>query len=358
MIFNLLDLIKIRINNPPKNIYNYLIDEFHFINNVDNKNLKTDVEVNFSDELKINKNNFIVREPVGYDSEGVYWYDTNKNIARINFNDFDNGKTILNVNPNFNKHFFYILILYLISFKAFKFNSVFCHASAVYYKNKTILFPAWRHTGKTNLMLRFLEDGAELISDDGVLMFDDGRILSYSKRIHLLYYNFLRYPYLSKFLDDDMKSLFNLLNDNSKSRLLTDETFNVLNKLIRVRIKNNLLTNKKHSPKYFKCDIVYNLNKNLSLNNGCKITPISLDKLVVKASETSIFELSHFLTAYNAFSLMESNNSSMLQNSNKQFNRIFYNGFSKIRNIHEISFSDNIDVEETFNLVKNHLNEI
>ncbi len=357
MIFNLLDLIKIKINNPPEKIYNYLIDEFHFINNVDNKNLTTDVEVNFYDEVKINKNNFIVRAPVGYDSEGVYWYDTNNNIARINFNDFDKGKTILNVSTNFNEHFLYILILYLISFKALKFNGVFCHASAVNYKNKTLLFPAWRHTGKTNLMLRFLEDGAELISDDGVLMFDDGRIISYSKRIHLLYYNFLRYPSLSEFLDNDMKSLFNLLDINNKSTLVSKETFNVLNKLIRVRIKNKLLTNKRHSPKFFKCDVIYNLNKKLSYNTH-KINPISLEKLAVKASETSIFELGHFLTAYNAWSLMESNYSNILEDPNKQFNKVFNKAFSKIKNTYEISFYKDIDVEKTFKLVKDHLNEI
>ncbi|WP_155118174.1 hypothetical protein [Halorubrum sp. T3] len=73
------------------------------------------------------------------------------------------------------------------------------HASAVSYNGDTYVFPAWRHTGKTNTMLSFLMEGASYLGDDRVLITKDGQIYSFPTMIHLLMYNYNSFPEL---LDD------------------------------------------------------------------------------------------------------------------------------------------------------------
>jgi hypothetical protein len=68
------------------------------------------------------------------------------------------------------------------------------HASGVKYEGQTIVFPAWRHTGKTNTMLTLLEEGASYISDDRLFVSDDGRIRGYPTDLHLMSYNYRSFP--------------------------------------------------------------------------------------------------------------------------------------------------------------------
>jgi len=70
------------------------------------------------------------------------------------------------------------------------------HASAIEYEGETILFPAWRHTGKTNTMLSFAVRGAAFLSDDRLFVDEDGTAYSYPTPINLLQYNLRAFPEL------------------------------------------------------------------------------------------------------------------------------------------------------------------
>ena len=140
MLFNFNNQIRIEIINPPKDHGEYLKKELHFIE--ESKFLKSncDVIISFDSELKMNKkNNIKVKAPVGYDKDGVYLYDQNNELARINFYGFSEKTTEVVVNNNFNIHFLYILVLYLLSFKAIKHKGTFFHASAIKYKGKNFI---------------------------------------------------------------------------------------------------------------------------------------------------------------------------------------------------------------------------
>jgi hypothetical protein len=68
------------------------------------------------------------------------------------------------------------------------------HASGVVYNGKAIIFPAWRHTGKTNTVLSFLQKGASFLADDRLLLGSDGTVLGYPTDLHLLSYNYRSFP--------------------------------------------------------------------------------------------------------------------------------------------------------------------
>lgn len=70
------------------------------------------------------------------------------------------------------------------------------HASGVIFHGKTILMPAWRHTGKTNTMLNLLTRGADVLSDDRLFVDASGTARSYHLPINMLPYNFRSFPEL------------------------------------------------------------------------------------------------------------------------------------------------------------------
>jgi hypothetical protein len=71
------------------------------------------------------------------------------------------------------------------------------HASGVKYNEESIAFPAWRHTGKTNTMLTFLERGAHFLADDRLFIGSENMVRGYPTDLHILSYNYDSFPELT-----------------------------------------------------------------------------------------------------------------------------------------------------------------
>ena len=360
MYFNLKNKVRIKITGAPLRFEKFLHAELNFLSKCEPKSDdKLDVLVEFSDQLKFTQHSIIHKPPIGYDSEGVFWFDPNHNIARINFSNFDTGLTKLIVSNNFNTHFFYILILYLISFKSIKNEGFFCHASAVKYRGKTIIFPAWRHVGKTNLMLELLKDGADLISDDGIIYYSNGEISSFSKRLHLLYFNFLSYPELLKEIDERTAKLIEFIDKARDGKYnLSEKSIQEVLKLIRARIPNSKITKKEFNPKNHKCNLIVHLNKNFSVSlSPPEIVKIDIENLSIKTTESSLFELDHFIEAYKISSLVEGKISNVIDQCRDKIRNISLQAFSHADDHLELNFSNFLDSTKAKKLLDTYLDE-
>lgn len=74
------------------------------------------------------------------------------------------------------------------------------HASGVTIDDSTLVFPAWRHTGKTNLMLNLLQEyGGKYLSDDRLWVHDDGQISGYNLPVNMMPYNVKTFAGLNSF---------------------------------------------------------------------------------------------------------------------------------------------------------------
>lgn len=74
------------------------------------------------------------------------------------------------------------------------------HASGVTVDGSTLIFPAWRHTGKTNLMLNLLQEyGGNYISDDRLWVHKDGQVSGYNLPVNMMPYNVKTFAGLSSF---------------------------------------------------------------------------------------------------------------------------------------------------------------
>jgi hypothetical protein len=70
------------------------------------------------------------------------------------------------------------------------------HASAIIYQGNAIIFPAMGGTGKTAMMLELLSRGADFMSDDHIMVGQEGEMALYPRWIHMMEYNWTLYPEL------------------------------------------------------------------------------------------------------------------------------------------------------------------
>lgn len=97
-------------------------------------------------------------------------------------------------NPNISEWMINPIIESLVRLKISSNGYSFVHGSCINYKGKTIIFPAWRHTGKTNTLLTFLEESADYLSDDRLPVSPSGDVLGFKLPIHLMSYNAQSFP--------------------------------------------------------------------------------------------------------------------------------------------------------------------
>jgi hypothetical protein len=84
----------------------------------------------------------------------------------------------------------------LLFFHALSRGAFLAHSSAVSRAGLGFLFPAWAHTGKTNVALEFVSNGYDYMADDWCLVSSSGEILGYPRWLRLFDYNFAAHPQL------------------------------------------------------------------------------------------------------------------------------------------------------------------
>ena len=352
------EITQILINDPPAVHEKFLKDEFYFASGDDSKIIgEPDVVINFFDENKERINAF--KSPLGNDERGFYWFDFNKRKCRASFHNFSTSKFEVSVDKSFNPNFLYKIIEYIIGARSINKGGVFCHSSAVKYKDKVYLFPAWRHVGKTNILLEFLRRGAEIIADDGVILFQDGTFLPYSNRIHLLYYNLTTHPNLLDKIDESNLRLMKFLEcSEGNDYKFQKNTISRLKELIRIRLPLELVTGVKYEADLIKADAIIHLTRLLDDNlSGFKVKSITSDKLSDMVSQASLFETSYFNDGYILDSVVNGSFDPTLQSSKEIVKKYLYNASKNIKILGDAFFSKCFKPAEAVNEIVKYANE-
>ena len=90
----------------------------------------------------------------------------------------------------------------LLFFSVLSQGAFLAHSSAVSRAGLGFLFPAWAHTGKTNVALEFVSNGYDYMADDWCLLSSTGEILGYPRWLRLFDYNFEAHPQLQQTVGD------------------------------------------------------------------------------------------------------------------------------------------------------------
>lgn len=179
----------------------------------------------------------IVRPPVGIFKGEVCLFDTQGNQLLLNLKDFGSPGYTIQVNPAFNPHFFAIALEYIVGQLLALSEHYLCHASSVRHRGEVLLFPAWRHTGKTNVLLDLLLDGAEYIADDWAIISSDGKVFGLPKRLNLLHYNFLAAPEIIERMPSDFVTLHSFVRRAEAGEFdLNTDVLDLLREQARLRV--------------------------------------------------------------------------------------------------------------------------
>lgn len=355
MKFNIIDKVSFTIADCGDPLSNFIKQEYkNSIQDIDGKkNLNSQFDIQIVED-KVPNNAFKIRNPIIVDSKGVAISDYNGNLARIDFENLGRSTYKVSCDKDFNSYFFANLLEYLLYLEFTNLGYSFCHASSFVFNGKTILCPGWRNTGKTNLLLSFLKDGADFLSDDWILIHKNGTLFSLPKRINLLYYNYPPNmdlidsfdPSLASFSETVLKLInksiyqFSELNDNQ------------LKESLKRRLHFEELFKRKRMIKSKKIDFIFYLNHNN--NRSVNIKKYENNKLQDRMLRVLDFEQSPFKSAYDFYKFYSGDENLLIELARNRSRDIFSSAFENVTETFQIDVFDQNQSE----IIKNKITEI
>jgi hypothetical protein len=305
---------------------------------VDQVGKDADITVEFINDISADSQSIRVRPPVACDEKGVFFHDHNYRVLRVDIEKVGIANFRVTCDVGFNKHFFVVIMEYLIHHLILESGHYFCHASAFIYEGKVILCPAWRHVGKTNILLAFMNEGAQYLGDDWVIVNQEGLIMSMPKRLNLLFYNFREYPELCNHLDEDFKLLFNFVNRAEAGLYeLDDSTLGMLTEKARLRISPFEIFKQEYNGKAVEIDYVFLLRR--KMHSKPNVNEISLGDLAIATTSIIEFEQSHFHLYYLAYKAHNCSDNKYLEKYQANLSGLIEKSFSSIHNLYEITIT-------------------
>jgi len=199
--------LNIAFVDPPDEFVTFLCN--HIPDLLSENDLSADVLIRFVDHL--NGDDELLIEPFARQGGGRFFYvDKYGNKAIVPLENMATSKPleILVEKTVLPSLFYEVIIRMTIRHLLLQKGITFVHASGISIEGQGIIFPAWGGTGKTNIVIQFLQDGADYLGDDLVLVSSDDKIYAFPESITMFDYNFKMFPEYKAQLGIKKKGLF------------------------------------------------------------------------------------------------------------------------------------------------------
>ena len=347
--------IPIKVSGTDCPISSFIKTEYeHYIVEDKVDNIKIAIEII---DDKVPENSYVVRPPVSYDENGVYIFDSERSVVRIDFDNIGSDTYKITCDKDFNPQFFAIILEYLIYLEFLGQGSYFCHSCAFKYHDKVILCPAWRNVGKTNLLIAFsLLGDVHYIADDWSLINKDGKICTFPKRINLLYYNFLEHPELTLLVDSDFKLLVEFTNKAMNGKYnLSEELLVALKEKARIRLDSDKLFDSKIEKYSEKIDFIFVLTKTTNTpERGVNISPLEHEELFTIVQEIIQFEHRPFRLAYSIHKAQTGSQNAFMEKADDELKKLIKSSLGQVNNVYKVYVPD----QKSTDLVKEKILDI
>ncbi len=186
MYLDLHNLIKIELINEPQNIrrfYRHTVGLGVFETSLLSDD-EVDIKITFVDKLKLGSSIELMHSQAAYDDESFYKITPLGRKICLSFENFEPPcKIVCEIGT---KPIELLEILdQLTQYIALKKKAVFIHSAAVFSNGRGILFPGWSAAGKTAILLKLLNEGAQYMSNDSTILKEDGTMLAYPVSLDL-----------------------------------------------------------------------------------------------------------------------------------------------------------------------------
>ncbi len=197
MFLNLHNLVRLELVNEPDEIRQFFRCELGIFetNSLDEE---PDIRISFTDKIELGSGvrfvGTLVGTPIGttaaYDDESLCITNLGRKVS-LPVGNLAKSKYELTCETGiYPPELYDLLPFFFIQHVLLRKNATFVHSSAVSFNDKGLLFPAWGGVGKTSLVLKFLKEGAEFISDELTIVKGDGTMLAYPSTLNLFDYNY------------------------------------------------------------------------------------------------------------------------------------------------------------------------
>ena len=352
MHLRILDYVDVKTEGLQSDITKYLRDEYGYFEATEKSRHAPDIVIEFVEEMSSLEQSVHVRDPISYDNEGVFIHDPDYHVVRIDFEAIGQSTCHVTCDVNFNQYFLSIIMEYLVHFYMVKKEAVFCHSSAFKVDGSVILCPAWRNVGKTNLLLAFLKDGAEYISDDWSVLHSDATIRSLAKRIQLLHYNFDAYPELLDYASDDFVALARFIMLVKKDGYDLDQrTLSALEQKARLRLSPYKTFKQEFDTSSMSLDHVFLLKREMNNDAPVTATKIDTNTLVSKMSAILEFEQSYFHLAYLAHKAQIGKPNPFLDTARERSFRVMHEAMDAMPSRYQVTLQSRHSSEEVHTVI-------
>jgi len=205
MLLNIHNQITVKLESPPDRIQDWYQQELPLFLEPTDK--QPNIIVRFS-KLEIPTRALLMSSALAVHEGQSYILDNRGKVVRFSFADLDSGRVEITADPDISTTFLTVQIIEpIVKSLILDQGSVFIHSSSAVIHEQGVLFSAWAHTGKTNVILGLLKRGACYLSDDWTIANNSTRF-AYPKSLNLFSYNFVHYPELRKNIPGKLKFLF------------------------------------------------------------------------------------------------------------------------------------------------------
>lgn len=189
MNFNIHNLFKFKIEGTNKKQLEHFNQDYSYFRT--DEDIEPDLNVILSDFIPDIEDGYIIDHKYRIKENCICCTDKYK-IVKWSFciKDLDSKPTIYFKGGAFSALFLRDYILEpLIAFKLAQKGYSVIHASGVALDGKGFVFPACKGVGKTSTMLNLIEDGGIYLSNEPIIISNDGKVYSFPSYIHFYHYN-------------------------------------------------------------------------------------------------------------------------------------------------------------------------
>ena len=239
------------------------------------------------------KSLYFIGRDAAFDDSNFYILDKKGKKFEINFYNIFTSSEI-SVEEGFDLSTFHEILRSVIFMRLFSADLVPVHSSCVVFDNCSILFPAWGGTGKTRMLLKLIDSGAEFVSDEWTILGRNG-LYTFFSDFKMFDYDIKEFPEYAKITFVDRLRL--------KSRVLC-----------KINLLWKVLDYLKITLRYKQYDLVeffQKISKNPKINklyflqsyNGTQLKkmPITIENLTEKIYQSFVRENSILFYYYGLF---------------------------------------------------------
>ena len=239
------------------------------------------------------KSLYFIGRDAAFDDSSFYILDKRGKKFGINFYNIFTSNEI-SVEEGFDLSLFHEIFRSVIFMRLFSADLVPVHSSCVVFNNCSILFPAWGGTGKTRMLLKLIDSGAEFVSDEWTILGRNG-LYTFFSDFKMFDYDIKEFPEYAKITFVDQLRL--------KSRVLC-----------KINLLWKVLDYLKITLRYKQYDLVeffQKISKNPKINklyflqsyNGTQLKkmPITIENLTEKIYQSFLRENSILFYYYGLF---------------------------------------------------------